>query len=738
MSEPQLERSVLEAKEREELFAIADALGTRPITRARKGDLVTAILRATGVEVGDEPAPARRTRARKAAAPVQDAPPAPDVPLAGLDAPAESASDQVPDDVAAGTAAVAAAGEGAVGMANAGEAGGGDAAGRAADPAASSPEVEGDASGNGGEAAAGADAAPVSPAATPTRPTSRQLSLDDQGSVRRPAGRPTTRSTGPVPSGPRTSPGGVDANGPFRRNPRGGAGSGNGNGASTTPHGGGPHGPGSAGGTSAASTSGGGASGDSAGTGSAGGGSGQGNSHGGSGNGNSTGGSGNGGGSPGAGGPGNAAAGGSPDGEQSGEGGDRGRFDGEGGNRRNRRRRGRDRSDRPDRELPGQGTPDAPFVGDPVAVAGYLDLRDEGYGFMRTQGYAASAADVYVSISQVRRFSLRKGDWLEGTARPAAATEKYPALLRIDTVSGATPEEARTRPRFEDLVPVSPDQVIPLAVGESAPLDLRVIDLLAPLGRGQRGLITGPPRSGKSVVLTDLVNALGSAHPDLELLVVVIDERPEEVTELRRAVAAEVIATTFDRPADDHIQVAELVAERAKRLVEMGKDVVVILDGLTRLARAYNLVPTGTGRVLPGGIDAGALHHPKRFFAAARNIEGGGSLTMLATALVETGSRTDEVIYEELNGTANMELRLDGQLAARRVFPAVDLRRSSTRQEERLLTEATLEQVRTLRRVIDPTSAEDTRLGVESFLERLAATKTNDVFLTETARNPGA
>jgi transcription termination factor Rho len=734
MSEPQLERSVLEAKEREELFAIADALGTRPVTRARKGDLVTAILRATGVEVGDEPAPARRTRARKAAAPVESAS------VADSDAPAVAVTDGSSSEPVTANAVVAAA-EGADAVATTEVGADRDSSGDAV-PAGDAPRA--DAAPQADDT--GVDAEP--PAAAPDRPPVRQLSLDDQGTARRSAGRPTTRSTGPVPSGPRpgTSPGGPDANGPFRRNPRVGGGAGNGNGAATSTNGGGSHGPGSGAGTPSSGTSGtsgpygnpgGGSSGG--GTSGGGGGSGQGNGHGtggsGNGNGNGNGGSGNGG--PGAGGQG-TVAGASSDGESGEGGGDRGRFDGEGGNRRNRRRRGRDRSDRPDRELPGQGTPDAPFAGDPVAVAGYLDLRDEGYGFLRVQGYAASASDVYVSISQVRRFSLRKGDWLEGTARPAAATEKYPALLRIDTVSGATPDEARTRPRFEDLVPVSPDQLIPLAVGESAPLDLRVIDLLAPLGRGQRGLITGPPRSGKSVVLTDLVNALGSGHPDLELLVVVIDERPEEVTELRRAVAAEVIATTFDRPADEHIQVAELVAERAKRLVEMGKDVVVVLDGLTRLARAYNLVPTGTGRVLPGGIDAGALHHPKRFFAAARNIEGGGSLTMLATALVETGSRTDEVIYEELNGTANMELRLDGQLAARRVFPAVDLRRSSTRQEERLLTEGTLEQVRTLRRVIDPTTAEDTRVGVESFLERLGATKTNDVFLTETARNPGA
>jgi transcription termination factor Rho len=725
MSEPQLERSVLEAKEREELFAIAEALGTRPITRARKGDLVTAILRATGVEVGEEPAPVRRTRAKKAAAPVAEAPlggapvsmpegsvpegsvPEGSVPPVPAEAPAATGSGAAAASPAVGTDAVSATGQ----LSGTGQV----SASGDRDPVGEAPSRTDD-TGTGVEA----DLTPPAPA----RPTARQLSLDDQGTARRPAGRPTPRSTGPVPSGPRpgTGPGGVDANGPFRRNPRVGGGSGNG--AATTSNGGGSHGAAPAAGSSA---------GGGPGTGNGG------SAHGPTGSGNGGSGAGGQGSGQGSGGQGNTAAdnGGSPEVEQGGDG-DRSRFDGEGGNRRNRRRRGRDRTDRPDRELPGQGTPDAPFAGDPVVVAGYLDLRDEGYGFLRTQGYAASAADVYVSISQVRRFSLRKGDWLEGTARPAAVTEKYPALLRIDKVSGTTPDEARTRPRFEDLVPVSPDQLIPLAVGESAPLDLRVIDLLAPIGRGQRGLITGPPRSGKSVVLTDLVKALASGHPDLDLLVVVIDERPEEVTEIRRAVAAEVIATTFDRPADEHIQVAELVAERAKRLVEMGKDVVVVIDGLTRLARAYNLVPTGTGRVLPGGIDAGALHHPKRFFAAARNIEGGGSLTMLATALVETGSRTDEVIYEELNGTANMELRLDGQLAARRVFPAIDLRRSSTRQEERLLTEGTLRQVRTLRRVIDPPTADDTRAGVESFLERLAASKTNDVFLTETARNPGA
>jgi transcription termination factor Rho len=417
------------------------------------------------------------------------------------------------------------------------------------------------------------------------------------------------------------------------------------------------------------------------------------------------------------------------------DGADRPRFDGEGSNRRNRRRRGRERGERVERELPGQGGGEVAYTGEPVAVAGYLDLRDEGYGFLRTQGYAPSAADVYVSISQVRRFALRKGDRLEGTARPAAATEKYPALLRIDTISGMTPDDARGRTRFEDGVPVSPDEMIALATEPGAPVALRLIDLLAPIGKGQRALLTGPPKSGKTTILTQVIAAIEDGHPDLDLFVVVVDERPEDVTELSRAVRTEVIATTFDRPADEHIGVAELVVERAKRLVEAGHDVVVVLDGLTRLARAYNLAPSGTGRVLPGGIEAGALHHPKRFFAAARNIEGGGSLTMLATALVETGSRTDDVIYEELDGTANMELRLSGRLAGRRIYPAIDVSRSATRHEERLFDSDTLEKVWLLRRAYDPDGVGGAEASVEAFLERIVATKTNQEFLTETARN---
>jgi len=365
-----------------------------------------------------------------------------------------------------------------------------------------------------------------------------------------------------------------------------------------------------------------------------------------------------------------------------------------------------------------------------LPVSGYLDLRDEGYGFLRTQGYVASQADVYVSISQVRRFSLRKGDWLEGASRPAAATEKYPALLRIDTVGGLSPDDARSRRSFDDLVAVPPTERIPLERDEDpTATDVRLIDLFAPLARGQRAILAGPPRSGKTGVLVDIITSLEAAHSELQLLVLVVDERPEEVTELRRAIRSDVVATTFDRPAEEHVQVAELVIERAKRMVEGGADVVIVADGLTRLARAYNLVPSGSSRVLPGGIDAGAVQRPLGLFAAGRNIEDGGSLTLLATALVDTGSRLDEVVYEEMTAAANMQVRLDRELVRRNVRPAIDIEGSWSRNDDRLLDSGTLERVRTLRlRVEDgPTSA------VEDLLERLGKTKSNQEFLTEVA-----
>ncbi|HLG92750.1 MAG TPA: transcription termination factor Rho, partial [Acidimicrobiales bacterium] len=362
------------------------------------------------------------------------------------------------------------------------------------------------------------------------------------------------------------------------------------------------------------------------------------------------------------------------------------------GNRRSRRRRQRDR-DRAERDLQGAGQ-EPQFQGEPTPVRGLLDLKDEGFGFLRTNGYLPSAHDVYVSISQVRRFALRKGDYIEGASRPAANNEKYPALLRIDKVSGMTPEEARNRPRFEDLTPLFPDSKFNLEVpGDSANMTARIVDLLSPIGKGQRGLIVSPPKAGKTTVMKQIAHSIEANNPEVHLMVLLVDERPEEVTDMRRSVKGEVVASTFDRPSEEHTAVAELAIERAKRLVEQGRDVVIILDGITRLARAYNLGQPATGRIMSGGVDSGALYPPKKFFGSARNIEEGGSLTILATALVETGSRMDEVIFEEFKGTGNMELRLDRKLAERRIYPAIDVNASSTRHEELLYDRSQLQQV---------------------------------------------
>ena len=362
--------------------------------------------------------------------------------------------------------------------------------------------------------------------------------------------------------------------------------------------------------------------------------------------------------------------------------------EGESGNRR-RRRRGRDRNDR-ERAQGGQGERadvDQPFQGEPVEVAGLLDLRDEGYGFLRLAGYLPSKDDVYISVKQVRQFALRKGDQVTGAARPAGRNEKNPAMLRIDAVNGVDPEVARQRPRFEDLTPLFPDDRLRLEVpGESHNMTTRIIDLVSPIGKGQRGLIVSPPKAGKTTIMKQIARSIEQNNPDVHLIVLLVDERPEEVTDMRRWVKGEVAASTFDRPADEHTMVAELTIERAKRLVEDGRDVVIILDGITRLARAYNLAAPATGRIMSGGIDTGALYPPKKFFGAARNIEEGGSLTILATALVETGSKMDEVIFEEFKGTGNMELRLDRRLAERRIYPAIDVDASSTRHEELLFT----------------------------------------------------
>ena len=421
------------------------------------------------------------------------------------------------------------------------------------------------------------------------------------------------------------------------------------------------------------------------------------------------------------------------------------RFDGEPGNRRSRRRRGRDRGpagpgggERGERDLQGGGGQEPVFQGEPVPVEGLLDLRDEGFGFLRTSGYLAGPRDVYVSISQVRRFALRKGDYIEGASRPAASNEKYPALLRIDKVSDMTPDEARARPRFEDLTPLFPDQKLRLEIpGDQANMTARIVDLLAPIGKGQRGLIVSPPKAGKTTVLKQIAHSIEANNPEVKLMVLLVDERPEEVTDMRRSVQGEVVASTFDRPSDEHTMIAELAIERAKRLVELGQDVVIVLDGITRLARAYNLAAPATGRIMSGGIDTGALYPPKKFFGAARNAEEGGSLTILATALVDTGNRMDEVIFEEFKGTGNMELRLDRRLAEKRIYPSIDVNASSTRHEELLFDRSQLQQVWKLRRVLNALGSEGSgAAGLELLMDKIKTTKSNDEFLAEIAKGP--
>ncbi|WP_334142339.1 transcription termination factor Rho [Rhabdothermincola sp.] len=402
------------------------------------------------------------------------------------------------------------------------------------------------------------------------------------------------------------------------------------------------------------------------------------------------------------------------------------------GNRR-RRRRGRDRDrDRGERQ-------EEAWQGEPVEVEGYLDLRDEGYGFLRLRGYLPSKDDAYVSVKQVRQFGLRKGDHIKGAARPAGRNEKNPALLRIDLVNGADPEQARQRPRFEDLTPLFPDEKLRLETpNDPTNMTARIIDLIAPIGKGQRGLIVSPPKAGKTTVMKQIARSIETNNPEVHLIVLLVDERPEEVTDMRRWVRGEVAASTFDRPSDEHTMVAELTIERAKRMVEEGKDVVIILDGITRLARAYNLAAPATGRIMSGGIDTGALYPPKKFFGAARNIEEGGSLTILATALVETGSKMDEVIFEEFKGTGNMELRLDRKLAERRIYPAIDVDGSSTRHEELLFDRKQLQMVWKLRRVLSGLGEGGGGAGLEMLIDRLSTFKSNDEFLAEVAKAPSA
>ncbi|MSO86209.1 MAG: transcription termination factor Rho [Acidimicrobiia bacterium] len=418
------------------------------------------------------------------------------------------------------------------------------------------------------------------------------------------------------------------------------------------------------------------------------------------------------------------------------EAGDNQNEDDESSNRR-RRRRGRNRG-QGDGQSSGSGQGSGvveEYTGEPIDVEGYLDLRDEGYGFLRISGYLPSKDDVYVSVKQARQLGLRRGDQLKGASRPALRNEKNPALLRIDLVNGDDPEKARDRRSFDDLTPLFPDSKLTLELPRAAEdMTARIVDLIAPIGKGQRGLIVSPPKAGKTTVVKQIVRSIEMNHPEVHLLVLLVDERPEEVTDMKRWLkndTSTVVASTFDRPAEEHTQVAELVIERAKRLVEDGRDVVVILDGITRLSRAYNLAAPPSGRVMSGGIDTAALYPPKKFFGAARNVEEGGSLTILATALVETGSRMDEVIFEEFKGTGNMELRLDRRLAEQRIYPAVDIEASSTRHEELLFLGTQLQQVWKLRRVLSTMSGE---AGVELLTERMKTFKTNKEFLAEVAK----
>jgi transcription termination factor Rho len=379
-----------------------------------------------------------------------------------------------------------------------------------------------------------------------------------------------------------------------------------------------------------------------------------------------------------------------------------------------------------------------PISNDPVEVAGYLDLRDEGYGFLRVNGYLPSREDSYIPVKLTRQFGLRKGDYVTGLSRPAGRNEKNPGLLEIYTVNGKDPEAAKKRPRFEDLTPLFPDEKLRLEDPmDPSNMTARIIDLISPIGKGQRGLIVSPPKAGKTTVMKTIATCIEKNNPEVKLIVLLIDERPEEVTDMRRTVKGEVIASTFDRPSDEHTHIAELAIEKAKRMVELGEDVVIILDGITRLSRAYNLAAPASGRIMSGGIDAGALYPPKKFFGAARNVEEGGSLTILATALVETNSRMDEAIFEEFKGTGNMELKLDRKIAERRVFPAIDVDASSTRHEELLFDRKQLQMVWKLRRVLSGLAADGNPApGLEMLMDRLKTFRTNDEFLTEIAKSP--
>ena len=371
-----------------------------------------------------------------------------------------------------------------------------------------------------------------------------------------------------------------------------------------------------------------------------------------------------------------------------------------------------------------------------VFCGGVLEIMNEGYGFLRQDTLLPSSANIYISQSQIRRFGLRNGDMVSGQGRPPKNGEKYYSLLRVEAINDINPELAKNRPHFSSLTPTFPDRLINL---ETSPSDLstRLLNLIAPIGRGQRGLIVSPPKAGKTILLKSIANAAATNYSDIHLMVCLIGERPEEVTDMKRSVKGEVISATFDEPVENHTRVAELALERAKRIVEGGKDVVILLDGITRLTRSYNLAVPPSGRTLSGGVDPAALYPPKHFFGAARNTAEGGSLTIIATCLIDTGSRMDDLIYEEFKGTGNMELHLDRRLAERRIFPAMDIQRSGTRREELLLDENTIKQVWLLRRMVSMIASDSINFTetTERVLDRLKKTKSNAEFLANLTKD---
>jgi len=367
--------------------------------------------------------------------------------------------------------------------------------------------------------------------------------------------------------------------------------------------------------------------------------------------------------------------------------------------------------------------------GEDVFGGGVLEILNDGFGFLRSPegSYCAGPDDIYVSPSQVRKFGLRKGDHVSGKVRPPKDQERYFAILQLDTINGETPEQANNKILFENLTPLFPNKrlVLEQGTGSNEDLSSRIIDLTAPIGKGQRGLIVSPPKAGKTLMLQSIAHSITKNNPEAELIVLLIDERPEEVTDMMRTVRGEVVASTFDEPPSRHVQVADMVIEKAKRMVEHKKDVVILLDSITRLGRAYNAVAPASGKILSGGVDSNALERPKRFFGAARNLEEGGSLTILATALVDTGSKMDEVIYEEFKGTGNMEIHLERKIAEKRIYPAINIRRSGTRRDDLLTSDEELQRMIILRKILD--EMEDAQ-AIEFLIERLKSTKTNDAF----------